>query len=76
MTDKANPANRMPHAPSPRLESFKSIHGARLRLSALPNAKHAMVRAPSKACPVSAATMSAEYSKPQGMKAHKFALGQ
>jgi hypothetical protein len=68
---KARPAKRIPQAPSPKLLSFNNNHGAKPKLRLLPKAKQAMVSAPSKALPVSAATIKAEYNKPQGMKAHK-----
>jgi hypothetical protein len=56
----AKPANRMPQAPSPQVFNFKSIQGAKPKLTPLPKAKQAMVKAPSKALPVSAATIKAE----------------
>jgi hypothetical protein len=50
----------MPQAPSPKVLSLSNNHGAKPKLSPLPNAKQAMVSAPSKPLPVRAATIKAE----------------
>jgi hypothetical protein len=47
----------------------KNSHGPAHKLMLLPKANKAMVAAPSSGSLVKAATIRAEYSKPQGMKA-------
>ena len=68
--DSASPARRMPHAPSPRVCRRNHSQGPAHRLTLLPKANKAMVMAPSSGELVSAATISAEYKRPQGMNAH------
>jgi hypothetical protein len=48
----------------------KKSQGPAHKLMLLPNANKAMVAAPSSGWLVKAATIKAEYSKPQGMRAH------
>ena len=66
----------MPQAPSPRLCKRSHNHGPAHRLTLLPRAKRAMVMPP--ACGVlgRAATNKAEYSSPQGKKAHSAQIHQ
>ena len=54
----------------PRLPNRSRSHGPTSKDTLLPAANRAMVNAPSSASPLSAATSSAEYSSPHGMKAH------
>jgi hypothetical protein len=49
----------------------KNSHGPAHKLTLLPKANKAMVAAPSSGWLVKAATIKAEYNKPQGIKAHR-----
>jgi len=46
-------------------------HGPSIMLTEVPTTKSAMTPAPDATSPANAATSKAEYSKPQGSKAHK-----
>ena len=74
MATKASPANLTPQAPSPTDCKRSSSHGPVHKLKLEPAAKNVMLTAPFKGSPASAATIKAEYSKPQGIRAHNMPI--